>query len=116
MTTVTKRIGLSLGADICWPICYEDILPRFVRDAANQRVHVFVNLTNDAWFGLTHEPMQHLGLAVFRTVEHRKGLVRAVNTGVSTYIDPTGRAVHKTRATDPDTQGPQPVDGRPARD
>ena len=92
-------------------ICYEDILPRFVREAANQRVHVFVNLTNDAWFGLTHEPMQHLGLAVFRTVEHRKGLVRAVNTGVSTYIDPTGRAVHKTRATDPDTQGPQPVDG-----
>lgn len=92
-------------------ICYEDILPRFVRQAARQRVHVFVNLTNDAWFGLTHEPMQHLGLAVFRTVEHRKGLVRAVNTGVSTYIDPTGRAVHKTKATDPDSQGPQAVDG-----
>ncbi|MEM6990806.1 MAG: apolipoprotein N-acyltransferase [Myxococcota bacterium] len=92
-------------------ICYEDILPRFVRQAALQRVHVFVNLTNDAWFGLTHEPMQHLGLAVFRTVEHRKGLVRSVNTGVSTYIDPTGRAIHKTKATDPDTQGPQAVDG-----
>ncbi|MBL4689549.1 MAG: apolipoprotein N-acyltransferase [Nannocystaceae bacterium] len=92
-------------------ICYEDILPRFVREAAQQRVHVFVNLTNDAWFGLTDEPTQHLGLAVFRTVEHRKGLVRSVNTGVSAYVDPTGRLVHRTQATDPDAQGPQAVDG-----
>lgn len=92
-------------------ICYEDILPRFVRDAANQGVHVLVNLTNDAWFGKTHEPAQHLGLAVFRTVEHRKGMVRAVNTGISTYIDPTGRALDKTKVTDPDTEGPQDATG-----
>lgn len=92
-------------------ICYEDILPRFVRDAANQRVHAFVNLTNDAWFGKTDEPWQHLGLGVFRTVEHRKGLVRSVNTGVSTYVDPTGAIVNVTRVTDPDTEGPQAADG-----
>ncbi len=92
-------------------ICYEDILPRFVREAANQDVHVLVNLTNDAWFGKTHEPAQHLGLAVFRTVEHRKGMVRAVNTGISTYIDPTGRAVEKTEVTDPDVEGPQEAVG-----
>lgn len=92
-------------------ICYEDILPRFVREAANGGVHVLVNSTNDAWFGKTHEPSQHLGLAVFRTVEHRKGMVRAVNTGVSTYIDPTGTAIEKTRVTDPDIDGPQGADG-----
>ncbi|MEM9458519.1 MAG: apolipoprotein N-acyltransferase [Myxococcota bacterium] len=92
-------------------ICYEDILPRFVREAANEGVHVLVNLTNDAWFGKTHEPAQHLGLAVFRTVEHRKAMVRAVNTGISTIIDPTGRAVAKTRVTDPDIEGPQPAEG-----
>jgi apolipoprotein N-acyltransferase len=92
-------------------ICYEDILPRFVRDAANQDVNAFVNLTNDAWFGKTAEPHQHLGLAVFRAVEHRKGMVRSVNTGVSVYIDPTGAAHEKTRVTDPDTEGPQPADG-----
>ncbi|MCA9653880.1 MAG: apolipoprotein N-acyltransferase [Myxococcales bacterium] len=92
-------------------ICYEDILPRFVRETANQGVHVFVNMTNDAWFGKTHEPAQHLGLAVFRTVEQRKALVRAVNTGVSTIIDPTGRALAKTRVTDPDVEGPQPAEG-----
>lgn len=96
-------------------ICYEDILPRFVRQAANEGVHVFVNLTNDAWFGKTHEPAQHLGLAVFRTVEHRKGMVRAVNTGITTYIDPTGRAVAKTAVTDPDVDGPQEADGVLAR-
>jgi apolipoprotein N-acyltransferase len=96
-------------------ICYEDILPRFVREAANQDVHVLVNVTNDAWFGKTHEPAQHLGLAVFRTVEHRKGMVRAVNTGVSTYIDPTGKAIEKTRVTDPDIDGPQGADGLWAR-
>ncbi len=89
-------------------ICYEDILPRFTRDIARQGVHVFVNLTNDAWFGLTKEPAQHLGLAVFRTIEHRRAMVRAVNTGVSAYIDPTGRVQHQTQVTDPDEQGPQP--------
>ncbi len=92
-------------------VCYEDILPRFVRDAAGQDVHAFVNLTNDAWFGATAEPGQHLGLAIFRAVEHRKALVRAVNTGVSVYVDPTGAAHHRTRVTDPDVEGPQAPDG-----
>lgn len=104
---VIEMNGVRLGPFIC----YEDILPRFVREAANQDVHLFVNLTNDAWFGKTHEPAQHLGLAALRTVEHRKGLVRAVNTGISTYIDPTGRAHIKTRVTDPDIEGPQDPDG-----
>lgn len=96
-------------------ICYEDILPRYVRSTAAQGVHVFVNLTNDSWFGKTHEPGQHLGLAVFRAVEHRKALVRAVNTGVSAYVDPTGRARVKTRVTDPDIDGPQDAEGFVAR-
>lgn len=92
-------------------ICYEDILPRYVRQTAAQEVNAFVNLTNDAWFGKTDEPGQHLGLAVFRAVEHRKPMVRAVNTGVSVYIDPTGAAHQRTRVTDPDVDGPQPADG-----
>jgi apolipoprotein N-acyltransferase len=92
-------------------ICYEDILPRYVRETAQQGVHAFVNLTNDAWFGKTHEPAQHLGLAVFRAVEHRKGMLRSVNTGISTYVDPAGRQVHRTRVTDPDIEGPQDPDG-----
>ncbi len=92
-------------------ICYEDILPRYVRETAQQGVHAFVNLTNDAWFGKTDEPAQHLGLAVFRAVEHRKGMLRSVNTGISTYVDPTGRKVLRTEVTDPDVDGPQRADG-----
>jgi apolipoprotein N-acyltransferase len=92
-------------------ICYEDILPRYVRQTAGEGVHMFVNMTNDAWFGKTHEPWQHLGLAVFRSVEHRKGMVRAVNTGVSAYIDPTGEAEPTIAVTDPDVDGPQPAEG-----
>lgn len=92
-------------------ICYEDILPRYVRQTAQQGVHVFVNLTNDAWFGKTAEPWQHMGLSVFRAVEHRKGMLRSVNTGVSTYIDPTGTVIEKTKLTDPDIDGPQPATG-----
>ena len=92
-------------------ICYEDILPRYVRETANQGVHLFVNLTNDAWFGKTHEPWQHLGLGVFRAVEHRKGLARAVNTGVSAYVDPTGRIVEALEVTDPDVDGRLRADG-----
>ena len=86
-------------------ICYEDILPRFGRQAANQGVHAIVNLTNDSWFGNTAEQWEHLGLAVFRSVEHRKPLVRSVNAGVSAYVDPAGRVVHQTRVTDSDTEG-----------
>jgi apolipoprotein N-acyltransferase len=74
-------------------ICYEDILPVFTRRlvAAAAPVDVFVNITNDAWFGDTSEPYLHMALAVFRTVEHRVPLLRAVNTGTSVHVDATGR-------------------------
>lgn len=82
-------------------ICYEDILPAFGRKLAPLHPHLLVNLTNDAWFGDTSEPWQHLALSVFRAVELRTGLVRAVNTGVSALIDATGRVTAKTYAVDP---------------
>jgi apolipoprotein N-acyltransferase len=75
-------------------ICYEDILPGFVRRAvARAKPHLLVNITNDAWFGKTNEPWIHLALAKFRAVEHRRYLVRVTNTGVSAVIDPVGRTV-----------------------
>jgi apolipoprotein N-acyltransferase len=77
-------------------ICYEDILPGFVRDVMQSEPDVLVNITNDAWFGKTREPVIHLALSVFRAVEHRRYLVRATNTGVSAIIDPAGRIVDRT--------------------
>jgi apolipoprotein N-acyltransferase len=73
-------------------ICYEDILPGFVASAVRAgRPHVFVNVTNDAWFGDTHAPWEHLALAKLRAVEHHRALVRSTNSGVSAIIDPVGR-------------------------
>jgi apolipoprotein N-acyltransferase len=91
-------------------ICYEDILPGFARRLAALRPQLFVNITNDAWFGRTAEPYQHLALAVFRSVEHRIEMVRAVNTGVSAHIDATGRVRAATASYDPLAQPPpEPV-------
>ncbi len=84
-------------------ICYEDILPDFGRTLGRQHPHLFVNITNDAWFGDTSEPWQHLALSVYRSVEMRTELVRAVNTGVSAYVDATGVVTAQTYAVDPET-------------
>jgi len=71
--------------------CYEDILPAYVgRMMRAGEPHVLVNVTNDAWFGRSAEPYQHLALAVFRSIEQRREMVRAVNTGVSAHVTATG--------------------------
>ncbi len=75
-------------------ICYEDILPRFTNDAVRHGdPELLVNMTNDAWFGDTSEPWEHLALAQLRAVEHRRYLVRGTNSGVSAIVDPVGRVV-----------------------
>jgi apolipoprotein N-acyltransferase len=95
-------------------ICFEDILPNFGRELAALHPHLLVNLTNDAWFGQTAEPWEHLGLSVFRAVEARVDLVRAVNTGVSAFVDATGHVYARTYAVDPAVD-PRPTDGIVAR-
>lgn len=91
-------------------ICYEDIIPAFGRRLVAERPNLLVNITNDAWFGATSEPYEHMALSVFRAVEHRLDMVRAVNTGTSVFISATGRVYQKTKAVDPDeTPDVQPV-------
>jgi len=76
-------------------ICYEDILPGIVRaimaDHGEGRAHAMVNLTNDSWYGAGHEQEQHLMLAAVRSIEHRRWLLRATSTGISAFVDATGR-------------------------
>ncbi|HEY3822590.1 MAG TPA: apolipoprotein N-acyltransferase [Polyangiaceae bacterium] len=75
-------------------ICYEDILPEFTNTAVRHaEPELLVNMTNDAWFGDTVEPWEHLALAQLRAVEHRRYLVRGTNSGVSAIVDPVGRVV-----------------------
>jgi apolipoprotein N-acyltransferase len=54
---------------------------------------LLVNMTNDAWFGDTSEPWEHLALSQFRAIEHHRYFVRATNSGVSAIIDPVGRVM-----------------------
>jgi apolipoprotein N-acyltransferase len=82
-------------------ICYEDIYPGRVRSlmrgGLNHRIpEAMFNLTNDSWYGKTTEPMEHLALASFRSIEHRRSLVRVTNTGVSAFVDPVGRLVKRS--------------------
>lgn len=80
------------GHRISTMICYEDILPSFVNKlVAAGDPDLFVNLTNDTWFGNTTEPWIHLALAKFRSIEHRLYLIRVTNSGVSAIVDPNGR-------------------------
>jgi apolipoprotein N-acyltransferase len=82
-------------------ICYEDIFPAQVRllmqGGRDGRVpEAMFNLTNDSWYGDTVEPMEHLALASFRSIEHRRPLVRSTNTGISAIVDPVGRIDRRT--------------------
>jgi apolipoprotein N-acyltransferase len=74
-------------------ICYEGIFPGLVREFVKGGARLMVNMTNDAWFGMTSGPQQHLSMYALRAVEHRTAVVRAANTGVSAFIAPTGRLV-----------------------
>ncbi|MDI9569875.1 MAG: apolipoprotein N-acyltransferase [Pseudomonadota bacterium] len=72
-------------------ICYEGIFPAASRDYKRRGADFLVNITNDAWFGRTSAPYQHLSMTVFRAVENRLDVVRAANTGISARIDAAGR-------------------------
>jgi len=76
-------------------ICYEGIFPDLVRDFVRGGARLMVNMTNDAWFGRTSGPEQHLSMYPFRAVEHRVSVVRAANTGVSAFIAPTGQIIRR---------------------
>jgi apolipoprotein N-acyltransferase len=77
-------------------ICYESLFPGFTREgahAAGLRPAWIVNISNDAWFGATSGPWQHLNLASYRAIEEGLPMIRATPTGVSAVIDARGRTV-----------------------
>jgi len=93
---VQKVFSLSDGTRLAMTICYEDIIPTFVRKVAEQRANALVNLTNDSWFGPTAEPRQHAQLATFRSIETRLPMIRVTNTGISFSVDDRGRMSETT--------------------
>ncbi|MEY3458959.1 MAG: Apolipoprotein N-acyltransferase [Planctomycetota bacterium] len=107
LTPFGAGFGIDAGRDVAlfkyrnWQlvplICFEDTVPRLVRKMASRRDSdgqsgdLLVNLTNDAWFRGSSELDQHLITAAFRCVENRIPMVRAVNGGISAFIDGDGR-------------------------
>ncbi len=74
-------------------VCYEGIFPALARAYVKAGSGLLVNVTNDAWFGRSSAPYQHLAMTRFRAIENRRWLVRAANTGISAIIAPSGEIV-----------------------
>ena len=92
--------GLVDGHRIGTFICYEAIFPDAVREFAAGGAELLVNITNDAWYGRTSAPYQHMAMATLRAVENGKYLVRAANTGITAVVDPRGRVLERTALFD----------------
>jgi apolipoprotein N-acyltransferase len=71
-------------------ICYEAIFPELAQGRVESGANVLVNISNDAWFGRSSAPLQHLHMAALRAVEQNRSIIRATNTGVSVVIGPDG--------------------------
>lgn len=89
----TRRIGaLRVGPQIC----YEGLFPGFSRSLADQGAQIFVNVTNDSWFGTSAEPYQHLFMTLARGIEFRRPVVRATNTGISAAMRADGTLLERS--------------------
>jgi apolipoprotein N-acyltransferase len=79
------------GAPFGTVICYEVVFPELFRRFVAQGARFMVNITNDAWFGDSGGPLQHLAMVPLRAVENGVAVARAANTGVSALVHPSGR-------------------------
>ncbi|MGH1404380.1 MAG: apolipoprotein N-acyltransferase [Alphaproteobacteria bacterium] len=80
-------------------VCYEILFPRYSRE---HQSNVIINVTNDAWYGKTAGPYQHLTQAKFRAIETQIPILRSANTGISAIISPLG---HILKYRDLDEKG-----------
>ncbi len=92
---------LAPGAPPMQPlICYEALFPGFTRQGealTGIRARWIVNVSDDAWFGRTSGPWQHLNLASYRAIEEGLPVARATPTGISAVIDAYGRSAPALR-------------------
>ncbi len=84
--------GHTFGAFICYEAVFADEIRHFAKNGAE----VFVNISDDGWYGDTSAPWQHFNMARMRAIENRRWLVRATNSGVTAAVDPLGRVTQST--------------------
>jgi apolipoprotein N-acyltransferase len=88
----TSRAPLNAGGTLLGVfICYESVFPDEVRQSAAQGAQVFVNISNDGWYGDSGAYAQHLNQTRMRAIENDRWLLSATDTGVTASIDPWGR-------------------------
>jgi len=90
------RLGQTGDLKFATLICYEGIFPEIAREFQKRGAEIFVIITNDAWYGRTAAPEQHLQIGAFRAIENRRMILRAANSGYSAIIDPLGRFRRRT--------------------
>ncbi|HEV8385937.1 MAG TPA: apolipoprotein N-acyltransferase, partial [Candidatus Acidoferrales bacterium] len=83
-------------------ICFEAVFPNLVRQFNAGGAELFINISNDGWYGRSAAPEQHLAMARVRAVENRRWLLRGTNNGYTVVIDPYGREVARLA---PDVRG-----------
>jgi len=88
MQPLLKAGGYAFVTTICYEDAFAELVNRQVEHAA-----FLVNLTNDAWFGDTAEPHQHMQIARMRAIETGRYLLRATNTGLTGFVAPNGKIV-----------------------
>jgi apolipoprotein N-acyltransferase len=91
MSTGTERKVFTIGGHRYGVfICYESVFGDEVREFAKNGAEVFVNISDDGWYGDTSAPWQHLNMARMRAIENRRWILRDTNNGVTAAIDPFG--------------------------
>jgi apolipoprotein N-acyltransferase len=78
--------GTKLGVQVCYEVIFPELAREYVRNGAR----VLAAITNDAWFGRSSAPFQHLSISIFRAIETRTPLIRAANTGITAIVDKNG--------------------------
>jgi apolipoprotein N-acyltransferase len=79
-------------------ICYEMIFPALVHNQIDNGANIFINPGNDGWFGMSRGSISHLGLALFRTVEHHRPWLRVTNSGISAAASASGELLMENTA------------------
>ena len=92
---ILRMNNLNIAPDIC----YEDIIPSYIRKSIyvnGVSANILVNATNNSWFGRSREPYIHYAISKFRAIENRRTYASATCTGYSSIFDPSGRELYKS--------------------
>ncbi len=80
----------NIAMALCYEIIFQDVIHNQIQDA-----DLMITLSNDAWFGDSLGPYQHLSIARMRALENGIPIIRATNDGISAFIDHKGRVTSK---------------------